>query len=449
MTERSTKAQENARLKQEILQLKAQLELINGIQQGLASRLEVQAIYDLVGDEIRDIFNAQIVMISTYDAPTETIEHRYAIESGERVYAEGHFPIRGFRTQIVQTKRAVLIGRDVAEKAAQLGQPTLPGTITPKTWLGVPMLVGDQVTGILSLQNIEKENAFSDADVQLLQILAASMSVALENAHLWEQEKKYLLALEHEFEVGREIQAGFLPELLPQPKGWEIAASLCPAREVAGDFYDVFELPDRKIGLVIADVCDKGLGAALFMTLFRSFIRAVSNINFYTRAAPGGLISTSERLKYTISLTNNYIAETHGNTGMFATVFFGILEPDTGKLTYINCGHQPPMLIRAGRLIERLTLTGTPVGAVPDMEFAIRESALAPGDLLFAFTDGMTDTTDPAGVNFGEDQLLLWLSKPQPLTSMLDQIQEGIEEFSAGSTHFDDITLLAVKRRSE
>ncbi|MFZ2096874.1 MAG: hypothetical protein WAV05_09570 [Anaerolineales bacterium] len=91
------------------------------------------------------------------------------------------------------------------------------------------------------------------------------MSVALENARLWEQEKLYRKALECEFEIGREIQAGFLPDSLPQPQGWEIAASLKWAREVTGDFYDAFELTDGKIGLVIADVCDKGLGAALFM----------------------------------------------------------------------------------------------------------------------------------------------------------------------------------------
>jgi serine phosphatase RsbU (regulator of sigma subunit) len=450
MADRSTKSKnENARLKQEIVKREAELAIINSIQQGLSSHLEVQAIYDLVGDKICDIFNAQVVMISTYDALTGTIEHRYAIEQGKRVYAEGHFPIRGFRTQIAKTKRPVLVGKDVAVKAAQLGQPTLPGTITPKTWLGVPMLVGDQVTGILSLQNVEEENAFSDADVQLLQTLAASMSVALENAHLWEQEKKYLHALEHEFEVGRDIQAGFLPNVLPQPEGWEIAASLLPAREVAGDFYDVFELPDQTVGIVIADVCDKGLGAALFMTLFRSFIRAVSNINFYTRAAPGGIISTSERLKYTISLTNNYIAETHGNTGMFATVFFGIFEPHSGKLTYINCGHLPPMLIRDGRLLDRLTLTGTPLGAISDTKFALRELTLAQGDLLFAFTDGLTDTTNPAGINLGEDRLIPWLSNDQPLTSLLERIQKGIEEYSAGSARFDDITLLAVKRRNK
>jgi GAF domain-containing protein len=425
---------EVAKIRQQLVQRNAELSILNSIQQGLASRLKVQAIYDLIGDKIRDIFDSQVVMISTYDPQTETIEHRYAIEIGERVYAPGKFPIRGFRTQIVQTRQPVLVSSNVAEQAAQFDQPTLPGTITPKTWLGVPMLVGDQVTGILSLQNVEHENAFTEADVRLLQTIAASMSVALENARLfdetqrllqeseererelqiinkvqqglaqrldtfsicelvgdrireiyqqadlfigiyhpdsdlltasymvengrritfepykvngkgfighllhdpqpilinvnmeqaviqyqgedasgagipksalyvpltmggsvggeivlenkheeyvfsqadqhllqtlanamsvalenarlWEQEKKYLMALEHEFEVGREIQAGFLPKQLPQPKGWEIAATLLPAREVAGDFYDVFDLPEERIGLVIADVCD-------------------------------------------------------------------------------------------------------------------------------------------------------------------------------------------------
>ena len=275
-------------MKQELAEREAELAIINSVQQALASRLEVQAIYDLVGDEIRDVFMAQVVMISTYDRETDTIEHRYAIERGQRVYAPGRFPTRGFRTQIVQTRKPVLVGTNVAEQAERLGQPTLPGTITPKTWLGVPMLVGDQVTGILSLQDVERENAYDDSDVRLLQTLAASMSVALENARLWEQEKLYRKALEREFEIGREIQAGFLPDTIPQPRGWEIAASLQSAREVAGDFYDVFELTDGTIGLVIADVCDKGLGAALFMTLFRSLIRAFSSMNALTHPEASG-----------------------------------------------------------------------------------------------------------------------------------------------------------------
>lgn len=238
-------------LQHQLAQREAELQIINSVQLGLAEHLDVQSIYDLVGDKIRDIFQAQVVMISTYDKHTETIEHRYAIENGQRIYAPGHHPIRGFRIWVVETRQPVLISENVAELAEKLGQYTLPGTITPKTWLGVPMIVNDQVTGVLSLQDIEKEHAFDDAVVRLLQTLAASMSVALENARLWEQEHLYRQALEREFEIGRDIQLGFLPETIPQPKGWQIAASLRSAREVAGDFYDVFELPGGRVGLVL------------------------------------------------------------------------------------------------------------------------------------------------------------------------------------------------------
>lgn len=612
---------------QELAQRDAELAIINSVQQGLASRLEVQAIYDLVGDKIRDIFNAQVVMISTYDPQTDTIEHRYAIERGERVYAPGHFPLRGFRTQIVQTRQSVLVSSRVAEQAACLGQPTLPGTITPKTWLGVPMLVGSQVTGILSLQNVEQENAFTESDVLLLQTMAASLSVALENARLfdetqrllketeqratqleiinsvqeglaqkldtasiyelvgnkireiyhqadlsigiydpaidqlslpylvengsrlvftpfkvdgkgfigyllknphtllinekmeqaaiqyqsvdvtggglpksalyvpltmgssvrgeivlvdmqkehafdqsdvrlletlansmsvaletarlWEQEKIYLMALEHEFEIGREIQEGFLPRVIPQPKGWEIAASLKPAREVAGDFYDVFELPGGKIGLVIADVCDKGLGAALFMTLFRSFIRGVSNIDFYARAGSGYGNSSADRIKIAISLTNNYIVETHGDTGMFATIFFGIFDSHTGILTYINGGHLPPMLINNHGVKDVLTLTGPAIGGKSDADFAIRDVMIEPGDTFFAYTDGVTDAENTAGETFSEKGLISLFNGEQALSSLLANINSQIETFSFGAQQIDDITLLAVKRRKK
>ena len=225
-----TSEAEISELRRQLAQREAELQIINSVQLGLAEHLDVQSIYNLVGDKIRDIFHAQVVMISTYDKQTETIEHRYAIERGQRIIAPGHHPIRGFRIWVVETRGPVLISTNVAELAAQLGQPTLPGTITPKTWLGVPMVVGDQVTGILSLQDVDKENAFEEPVVRLLQTLAASMSVALENARLWEQENLYRKSLEREFEIGRAIQAGFLPEAIPQPDGWEISASLTSAR---------------------------------------------------------------------------------------------------------------------------------------------------------------------------------------------------------------------------
>lgn len=448
MTDRSVPSEpETSSLKNKLAQREAELQIISSVQLGLLERQDVQSIFNLVGDKIRDIFQAQVVMISMYDKQTETIEHRYAFEHGEIIHAPGHFPIRGFRIWVVETRQPVLISENVAELAAQLGQPTLPGTITPKTWLGVPMIVNEQVTGILSLQDIDKEHAFDEPVVRLLQTLAASMSVALENARLWEQENLYRKSLEREFEIGRQIQAGFLPEELPQPPGWEIAAMLKSAREVAGDFYDVFELSENRIGLVIADVCDKGLGAALFMTLFRSLLRAVANIDFYARVEAGAANASATRLRNAILLTNNYIAETHGHTGMFATVFFGILDTRSGRLAYINCGHLSPVVMGKDGFKSVLRITGPALGITLDASYAIREMTLEPGDLLFAYTDGLVDSEISIEKIDSVDELLPFLEQETPLPLLLQSLIQYAESHTPGEKPYDDITLLAVQRQ--
>lgn len=438
---------ELTRLKQANSQLETELAIINSIQQGLASRLEVQEIYDLLGEKIRRIFNAQVVMISTYDPVTHTVMHRYAIERGVRVYNPGPHPPGGFRSKIIETCQPVLVNTNVAAEAERLGQPTLPGTITPKSWLGVPTFIGDQVTGILSLQNVEQENAFRGSDLRLLKTLAASMSLALENARLWEQEDLYRKALEREFEIGRQIQAGFLPDSVPQPKGWEIAAILKPAREVAGDFYDVFRLPHGRIGLVIADVCDKGLGAALFMTLFRSLIRAASNIGFHERKDNQTRKTTADHLINAISFTNNYIHQTHGRTSMFATIFYGILDLHDGILTYINAGHLPPILVDQTGMVTHLRPTGPAVGVIPDTYYKINKIRVQPGDTLFSYTDGVTDTAKFTGETLSLDALLPFINQDNSLQRILEKIQDDIETFAEGVKQIDDITMLAIRRK--
>jgi signal transduction histidine kinase len=183
---------ELARAQEETRQRTAELAIINSVQQGLASQLGVQAIYDLVGDKIRDIFSAQVVMISIYDPQTDAVEHRYAIERGRRVYVTEPQPVGGFRRRIIQSGEPLLVNTNVAEQARRLGQPTLPGTEPPRSWLGVPMQVGKRVTGVMSLQNLDRENAFDESDLRLLQTLAASMSVALENARLFDETQRLL-----------------------------------------------------------------------------------------------------------------------------------------------------------------------------------------------------------------------------------------------------------------
>jgi len=195
---------ETQRLLKESERRASKLVIINSVQQGLASKLDVQSIYDLVGDKFRELFDAQVVMISTYDLQTDSVEHRYSIEYGRRVYSPGTHPPGGFRSQIIRTRQPLLVNSNVGDAAARLGQPTLPGTITPRSWLGVPILVGNDVTGILSVQNLEKENAFDETDVRLLETFAASMSIALENARLYEQARQ-LAVLDERQRLAREL----------------------------------------------------------------------------------------------------------------------------------------------------------------------------------------------------------------------------------------------------
>jgi signal transduction histidine kinase len=180
------------RAQEELRQRTAELAMINSVQLGLAKQFHVQDIYDLIGDKIREIFNAQVVMISIYDPATDTVEHRYTIERGRRVYVNAPQPLGGFRRRIIESGEPLLVNANVVEHGTVLRQPVLPGTEPPRSWLGVPMSVGKRVTGVLSLQNLDQENAFDESDVRLLQTLASSMSVALENARLFDETQRLL-----------------------------------------------------------------------------------------------------------------------------------------------------------------------------------------------------------------------------------------------------------------
>jgi sigma-B regulation protein RsbU (phosphoserine phosphatase) len=275
-------------------------------------------------------------------------------------------------------------------------------------------------------------------------------------------------AAERELEIGRRIQADFLPEELPRLPGWEIVNYFKAAREVAGDFYDAFTLSGgKRVGLVVADVTDKGVGAALFMSLFRSLIRAFADQHYSlgwmdvlssesNSTEPRSvdrrrtLLSTGRTaLKNAIDLTNNYITRNHGRTNMFATVFFGVLDPATGSMAYINGGQTPPYLIGPQGIKKVLEPTGPAVGLLPGMEFGIEQVDLEPGDILFACTDGVTDAKSPNGDFFDEERLEAILKEPAgSAQALLDRIEERLATFIGSEHQFDDITMLAVRREA-
>ena len=272
-------------------------------------------------------------------------------------------------------------------------------------------------------------------------------------------------SLEREMEIARRIQASFLPQEIPQVPGWEIAARFQPARQVAGDFYDVFPLvQNRRLGLVIGDVCDKGVGAALFMALFRTLIRAFAQQHHalrwmdalaedspaqHLRNGRPVLPSTgTSALKNAIELTNNYIATTHGSTHMFATLFFGVLDPSNGMLLYVNGGHEYPLLVNSAGVKEKLAVTGPLIGVFPGAQFEIQSVVIEPGDTLVAFTDGVTEAQNSVDEFYGRGRLYALMARSvSTAAELLDIIEASVREFMGEADPSDDIALLALRRQ--
>lgn len=269
----------------------------------------------------------------------------------------------------------------------------------------------------------------------------------------------YSKALERELSQGREMQANFLPQFLPRKAGWEFSAFFRPASQVSGDFYDVFELPDGHVGLVIADVCGKGVGAALFMALLRSLIRVFSGqteLEGVDLAAKAGatdctLVETCDGAEnaalQAVSLINKYILENHGDLSMFATLIFGVLDTASGRLTYINAGHDPAVVVGAEGIKQHLAPGGPAVGVLAEARYTYQAVVLDPGDIFLAFTDGAIDSRSPAEERFGRPRLEQLLGRSFASASALTQhIQKHLSEFIGDAAPEDDITLLAVQR---
>jgi sigma-B regulation protein RsbU (phosphoserine phosphatase) len=188
-------------------------------------------------------------------------------------------------------------------------------------------------------------------------------------------------------------------------------------------------------------VCGKGVGAALFMALFRSLLRALAAPQFAAAASAG------EGLLATVRGTNDYIARTHGRANMFATAFVAVLDPATGALDYVNAGHEPPAILGAGgELRARLGPTGPALGLMPDLEFGVASDRLLAGETLFVYTDGVVDARDTHDEAFGEDRLMALLTSEGAAARLLEGVDAALSAHIATAEQFDDVAMLATRR---
>jgi sigma-B regulation protein RsbU (phosphoserine phosphatase) len=335
------------------------------------------------------------------------------------------------------------------------GGQTLIGTLRgDEATAALPVLVTSRVNNIAAIETC----LGGGADDYLPSVFGPVMLSMRINAALDRRRIEDGSNLRKEMSAARTIQRDFLPESLPDVGGLELQAALRPAKDVSGDFYDCFLLSSGEVIFVVGDVCDKGVGAALFMALFRSLIRASAD------PVGGGAIqmiggrhtmvmqaiqsaSPGELLTRVAGFTNDYIARLHGRTNMFATVFLASIEPYSGELVYVNAGHEPALVIAPDGTIEELRPTGPALGMMPDSHFTSVSRHLEKGHSLFAFTDGLVEARSPTAEVFGSARLreVLKAGGRGSAPDLVGSVLAALETFGGHSDPHDDVTMLAAR----
>jgi sigma-B regulation protein RsbU (phosphoserine phosphatase) len=340
------------------------------------------------------------------------------------------------------------ISRGVVEEVAQKGEAVLTSDAQQddrfssrrsvldlglRSILCTPLKLKEHLLGVIYVDNRLLAGIFTDDDLELLSAIAATAAIAIENARLYQVavEKG---RLERELQMAYRVQSSLIPAQAPSFPGWEFAASWQPARQVSGDFYDFISCGEECMGLIIADVTDKGMPAALFMAMTRSILRssldqAKSPAEGFTKA--------------------NHLICNDSNISMPVTAFFGVMNPHNNELVYVNAGHNPPQLYRSGEKEPvSLTRTGMLLGFLDDAVYEQAAIEVNPGDLVVLYTDGITDATNADQVSFGMERFQAAMANHQERTAqqVLAGIEESVQDFIGATAPYDDITLLIAKR---
>ena len=296
----------------------------------------------------------------------------------------------------------------------------------------VPIAIKDDLYGVMLIEEAPGGLRFRARRLEIITGIAQQAALAIQN-DLLQKEMVLRERLETEVQLARQIQQTFIPETLPQFLEWELAARWKTARQVGGDFYDVFELPNGRLGLFIADVADKGVPAALFMALTRTLVRA----------AVTELESPAEAMKRVNDLL---IPDT--KQGMFVTAVYAVLDMEQNELTYVNAGHNPPLWSKCDGGVERLLRTGVALGAAEEVRFQQRSIPLQKDDSILLYTDGLTESFNIDGEFFGEERLMeaIRANRCSSASDLMDVVEKSLLNFVKDMPPADDLTMLVLRK---
>jgi sigma-B regulation protein RsbU (phosphoserine phosphatase) len=302
--------------------------------------------------------------------------------------------------------------------------------------LAVAISVPGRRLGFLAVADKESRDGgtldFTPTDARLLSLFANQAAAAIETARLHRDalEKE---RIERELELAATIQREILPRSLPFVEGVELAAVNVPARHIGGDYYDVFPLSRGRVAFLVADVSGKGVPAALLV----STVHAAVHLQIDEAPTIADLVSRIDRHLRRFAATRKFL-----------TLFFGLLEPDSGTLTYVSAGHNPALLVRGSGVTEQLESTGVPVGMLPNSKWREETRTMAVGDLLCVYSDGITEAVDAADEEYGLPRLVSELGgrRELPVKRISEEVLASVADFARGVAQYDDQTLLFVRR---
>lgn len=300
--------------------------------------------------------------------------------------------------------------------------------------LAVPLGVGEKVFGIIYADSPIAEGRFTEDHLKVLTTLASVAAIRVENARLMEEQIERE-RLEQELQLASEIQQRFQPTQAPNVPGYELQGISFPCYEIGGDYYDFIERGDGRMVVTLGDVSGKGTAAALLMSSLHAAVHAQS--------------ASHDSLTETIAAVNNYLAE-NTPANRFVTLFYAELDPKTGGLSFINAGHNPPLIVHAAGTMENLASGGLPLGIRPDAEYREGRTQLQPNDVMVIFSDGVTEAQNPEGEEFGTQRLYEVVSRTLDASAagIRDRIEAALTKWSQGTPAADDITLVIVKRQA-
>lgn len=414
------------------------LDNVLGAEKELAGAAQMRALIragrELAGHKslselFEDILSLSIEAVGASRGALMTLEGSDLVVRAAR--GEGLRMSAKVRDSVITEKKSWLV-RDTRLDQALAGRESIVQQQI-RSMLAVPLQTESRVIGLIYLDSPFFVREFKEEDLSLLTVMANIAAVRIEHARLAEVEQAERM-MAKDLQQASDIQRGLLPEKAPEVPGLDLAGYNVPCRGVGGDYYDFIECADGRVALLVADVAGKGMPAALLM----SNLQARSQVLFDD---PTHLASLVGRL--------NRVLKAKVPENRFVTFFIGVIEPATGEMTYVNAGHNPPLLVHRSGWVERLEPTGMILGILPNSEYEEKTCRMDEGDVVVLFSDGITEASRPdTDEDFGEERLasILVETRGRAAKEVSLVIQQRLQAFTSGAPPADDLTLVIARR---